>query len=428
MGVPFYRKRTPEIMKNIGFGPADILLPKKTDFSKWSVVACDQYTSEPEYWEETAEIVGDAPSALRLILPEVYLEQDDVSQRITSIHQTMRQYLEDGIFEEYPAAYFYIERTLADGTTRKGIIGAVDLEQYDYSAGSRSLIRATEGTVLERIPPRMKVREDAPLELPHIMMLIDDPQKTVMEPLAAGKAHFKKVYDFTLMQNGGHLTGYLPDKQHSEQIEEALAALYHISAAENDAPLLFAVGDGNHSLATAKACYEKLKSTMPDQDWSHSPARFALAEVVNLHDDSLQFEPIHRVITEINPDHFLRKMTEFFEISPDDDGVQSFKYVTGDKMETLSIINPTSNLCVGTLQGYIDIYLSKYGGKVDYIHGDDVVMSLASKPNSIGLILPKMDKSDLFRTIQLDGALPRKTFSMGHANDKRFYLESRKIK
>lgn len=415
-------------MKNIGFGPADILLPKNTDFSKWSVVACDQYTSEPEYWEETAQIVGDAPSALRLILPEVYLEQDDVSQRIASIHRTMQQYLDDGIFEEYPAAYFYIERTLADGTTRKGIIGAVDLEQYDYCAGSKSLIRATEGTVLERIPPRMKVRENAPLELPHIMMLIDDPQKTVIEPLTADKAHFKRVYDFTLMQNGGHLTGYLLDQQHAEKMEEMLAALSHAGATEGDAPLLFAVGDGNHSLATAKACYEKLKAAMPDQDWSRSPARFALAEIVNLHDDSLQFEPIHRVITEINPDHFLRKMTEFFEISPDDDGVQSFKYVTGDKMETVSIINPTSNLCVGTLQGYIDIYLSKYGGKADYIHGDDVVMSLASKPNSIGLILPKIDKSDLFRTIQLDGVLPRKTFSMGHANDKRFYLESRKIK
>lgn len=415
-------------MKNIGFGPADILLPKKTDLSKWSVVACDQYTSEPEYWEETAQIVGDAPSALKLILPEIYLERDDVSDRIDAIHQTMRQYLEDGIFEEYPAAYFYVERTLADGTIRKGIIGAVDLEQYDYSAGSRSLIRATEGTVLERIPPRMKVRENAQLELPHIMMLIDDPEKTVIEPLTADKTLFKKVYDFTLIQNGGHLTGYLLDKQHAEKIEQMLTALYDTGVAESNTPLLFAVGDGNHSLATAKACYEKLKADNPDQDWTNSPARFALAEVVNLHDDSLQFEPIHRVITEINPDHFLRKMTEFFEISPDDDGVQTFKYVTGSKMETVSIMNPTSNLCVGTLQGYIDIYLSKYGGKADYIHGDDVVMMLASKPNSIGLILPKMEKSDLFRTIQLDGALPRKTFSMGHANDKRFYLESRKIK
>ncbi len=415
-------------MKKIGFGTADILLPKETDFSKWSVVACDQYTSEPEYWEKTAQLVGDAPSTLHLILPEVYLEQENVSQQISSIHQTMQKYLEQGIFEEYPAAYFYLERTLADGSVRRGIIGAVDLEQYDYAVGSESLIRATEGTVLERIPPRMKVRENAPLELPHIMLLIDDPEKTVIEPLTECRTEYKKLYDFPLMQNGGRLTGYLLDRSHIEKTNQALTALYEAQAKESAAPLLFAVGDGNHSLATAKACYEKLKADHPDCDFTDSPARFALAEVVNLHDDSLQFEPIHRVITDINPDHFLRKMTEFFEISPDDDGVQIFKYVTGSKMETVSIMNPTSNLCVGTLQSYIDIYLSKYGGKIDYIHGDDVVMALASKPNSIGLILPKTDKSDLFRTIQLDGALPRKTFSMGHANDKRFYLESRKIK
>ncbi len=415
-------------MKKIGFGPADILLPQNVDLTKWSVVACDQYTSEPDYWAAVEQFVGDAPSMLRLTLPEIYLEQQDVSQRIAAVTQNMQNYLEAGIFKTYPHAYIYLERTLADGRVRRGLIGAVDLEAYDYAAGAQPLIRATEGTVLERIPPRVRVRENAPLESPHVMLLIDDPKKRVIEPLTEAAGGFQKLYDFDLMQGGGHVTGYLVSEEQAARLERALGRLCDKSAQQYEHPLLFAVGDGNHSLATAKACFEQYKKTHSEKEWKKSPARYALAEVVNLHDDALQFEPIHRVVFGVNPDHFLRKLTEYFDVSATIDIGQTFKYVTGDKMGDITILNPDSNLCVGTVQGFIDAYTAKYGGKTDYIHGEDVVVSLGSRPDSIGLILPKMGKSELFRTIQKDGILPRKTFSMGHANDKRFYLECRKIK
>ena len=418
------------MMKKIGFGPANILLPAQADLSKWSVVACDQYTSEPAYWAEVENTVGEAPSMLRLTLPEIYLEQDGVDERISQITRSMQSYLDTDVFAEYPSAYLYLERKLADGTVRKGLIGMVDLEQYDYNRGSTSLIRATEGTVLERIPPRVRVRENAPLESPHVMLLIDDPEKNVIEPLAKETERLIKLYDFELMQNGGHSTGYLIGAEQAARVEEALLKLYQASEEKYQNPLLFAVGDGNHSLATAKACYEQFKQTHDPSEWSDAPARYALVEVVNLHDDSLQFEPIHRVIFGVDPNHFLRSLTEHFEVSatPEEGIGQTFKYVTGDNMGQVSILNPDANLCVGTLQGFIDTYLKNYGGKVDYIHGDEVVISLSAQPDSIGLILPKMEKSDLFETIQKDGVLPRKTFSMGHANDKRFYLECRKIK
>ncbi len=414
-------------MRKIGLKPADILIPKRADLSKWSVVACDQYTSEPEYWARVEQEVGSAPSALRLILPELYLEQPGVADKIAGIHQAMASYLKEDVFAAYPQSYFYLERTLADGTVRRGLIGAIDLEQYDYAVGAKPLIRATEGTVLERIPPRMRVREGAPLELPHIMLLLDDSKKRVIEPLADQTDTLERVYDFELMERGGHARGWRLDDKQTARVERALGTLYDKSAAENEHPLLFAVGDGNHSLATAKACYEKLKQTLPEKEWKKSPARYALVEIVNLHDDSLRFEPIHRVIFGVNPKHFLRTLSEYFDVTTASDDGQRFKYVTGDNMGEISILNPTSNLCVGTLQAFIDFYLKEYGGRVDYIHGDDVVLSLASQPGNIGLILPAMEKSDLFKTIQLDGVLPRKTFSMGHANDKRFYLECRRI-
>lgn len=418
------------MMKEIGFGPADILLPKEADLSKWSVVACDQYTSEPEYWKKVEELVGGAPSMLRLTLPEIYLERDGVEERITQITRNMKNYLESGVFTEYPQAYIYLERKLADGMVRKGLMGVVDLEEYNYNVGSQSLIRATEGTVLERIPPRVRVRENASLEAPHVMLLIDDPEKTVIEPLSAQTDSMTKIYDFELIQNGGHSTGYLVNADQAARLEEALLGLRSVSQEKDQSPLLFAVGDGNHSLATAKTCYEQFKQTHPESEWADAPARYALVEVVNLHEDSLQFEPIHRVVFGVDPNHFLRILSGHFELSvtPEAGVGQTFKYVTGDKMGTVSILNPDTNLCVGTLQGFIDSYIESYGGKVDYIHGDEVVISLSSQPDSIGFILPKMEKSDLFETIQKDGALPRKTFSMGHANDKRFYLECRKIK
>lgn len=418
-------------MKNQVFQPGNILLPAREAMPKWSVVACDQYTSQPEYWDVVARTVGDAPSALHVTLPEIYLEGRDVDARIDAINRTMRQYLASGVLHELHGKYIYVERTQRDGVVRHGLMGVVDLECYDYRKGSQSLIRATEGTVLERIPPRVRVRQNAALELPHIMLLIDDAQRTVIEPLLEEKARFETAYDFPLMQDSGALTGYIVDDAAQARIDAALRALadpaafhekYHVP--EDKGVLLFAVGDGNHSLATAKECYEQLKKTLsPEQAQAH-PARWALVELTNVHDAALQFEPIHRVVFDVDPAAMMAALADYYTLS--DEG-QAFTCVFGGKKQTVHVKNPPSNLAVGTLQAFIDAYLAEHGGRVDYIHGEDVVESLAREPGNIGFLLPPMAKEELFPTVILDGALPRKTFSMGHAYDKRFYLEARSI-
>jgi len=419
--------------ENLGFGPAEILLPKGVDLNKWSVVACDQYTSEPEYWSKTEELVGDAPSTLRMVFPEIYLEDDGFEERIVSIRDAMKRYLDDGIFEAFPEALLLVRRTQADGKVRTGLIGAVDLEQYDYNKGSATPIRATEGTVLERIPPRVKVRKDALLELPHIMLLIDDEKKSVIEPLAEKKESFRKVYGTKLMQNGGAIEGYLVDPDEYPALAEALRTLadpkafeerYKKPAEEN---LIYAVGDGNHSLATAKACYEAAKEQFGEAAKS-SPARYALVELVNLHDDSLEFEAIHRIVFDVDAEKLLSTLKTELNAKEGAGEGQQFTAVVGNKKTVLTVSEPTSNLTVGTLQGFLDRYLAENGGRVDYIHGADVVERLAKEPNAVGFLLPDPRKSELYPTVVLDGALPRKTFSMGHAWDKRYYFEARKIK
>ncbi len=413
------------------FSKAKILLPKQgTDMTKWSVVACDQYTSEPEYWQEASDYVGDAPSMLNMVLPEVYLEADDVADRIKNICTAMDKYIADEVLEESEPAYIYVERTQADGMVRKGIVGKIDLEHYDYSKGSTSAVRATEGTILERIPPRVRVRENAPLESPHIMILIDDTAKAIIEPLADEKENFKKAYDFTLMQNSGSIKGYFVSDDISDRIDSLLAELCDLDkfnakyGVNESAPLAYAMGDGNHSLATAKACWEKLKADGADVN-TH-PARYALAEIVNLHDDAMVFEPIHRVVFGVDTDAFGKFLA--------DNGVtegtsgQTFEYIVNGNPKTMSISSPTANIAVGSLQNLIDEYLKNNEGTVDYIHGDDVVREFASKDGNVGILFDVMDKSELFKTVILDGALPRKTFSMGHAHDKRFYTECRKIR
>lgn len=407
-------------MKNIPLKPADILLPNVSDMQKWSVVACDQYTSEPEYWKSVENFVNDSPSSLRLILPELYLESDDCDSRIEKIHSEMEEYLKKNIFVNYEKALIYVERTLLNGTVRKGIIGSVDLEEYDYSKGSKSLIRATEGTVTSRIPPRLKVRNNATLELPHILILIDDVEKTVVESI--DKTKLKKLYDFDLMKNGGHIEGYLIEN--ADEIFSALNAMYEKLDMTN--PLFFAVGDGNHSLATAKAYWEKIKTELSEEESKYHPARYALAEIGNLHDDSLVFEPIHRVVFNCNPDNLLASLKKFYNTSKET-GIQSFEAVFNGKCETIYISNPKSNLAVGSLQIFLDEYAKENDIKVDYIHGKGTVHSLTKEENTIGFLLPPMDKSDLFKTVISDGALPRKTFSMGEASEKRYYLEARKI-
>ena len=416
------------------FSKCDILIPNCEDMQKWSVVACDQYTSEPEYWENVGSIVGQAPSSLRVTLPEIYLEQDGVDERIEKIYSAMREYTESGLLATVADSMVYLERTLADGRIRRGIIGTVDLEKYDYSIGSQSRIRATEGTVLSRIPPRARVRRGAVIELPHIMLLVDDAEREVIEPLGERKGEFEKLYDFDLMCGGGHVTGYRIAGAEAGRISSALEKFASPEYFESKygvsgkGPLQFAVGDGNHSLATAKRCYEELKQTMTEEEWSVHPSRYALVELVNLHDGALEFEAIHRVVFDVDPDRLIADLRKYYDVSDTECGGQSFEYITMSQRARLYIKNPSSNLTVGTLQNFIDSYLEKNGGRVDYIHGVGVVESLASKPGNIGFILPDMSKSELFPTVILDGALPRKTFSMGHACDKRFYLEARKIK
>lgn len=410
------------------FTRADILLPKDCNMTKWSTVACDQYTSEPEYWQDVEEFSKDNLSTYNIILPEVYLEDSDVEDRILKINKNMEDYLKNGNLTLYPNCYIYVERTLRNGSVRKGVVGAIDLEEYDYSKGSKSKVRATEKTVVERIPPRLKVRKNAPVELPHVMVLLDDEKKEIIESLSDKKDSFTKVYDFDMMMNSGHIKGYLLDEESAKKLEASLQKLDDKGAfnakygVNEESPLVFAVGDGNHSLATAKEYYRQIKENIIDG--CIDKARYALCEIVNLHDESLEFEAIHRVVFDLDMDKFYGELSAF---ATEGDGEQSFVLVVDGKKTRYHVNTPTANITVGSVQNFIDEYLNENLGKVDYIHGEDVVMEL-SKGNNVGIILDAMEKGDLYKTVTVDGALPRKTFSMGEACDKRFYTELRKIR
>lgn len=417
----------------VPFGPGNILLPHDIDMTKWAVVACDQYTSEHSYWNKVESLVGSAPSTLKITLPEIYLEEKDVDERIKKINNTMNEYLQENLFTEYKDSMIYVQRTQKDGKVREGLIGVIDLEEYNYEKGSQSLIRATEKTVIERIPPRKKIRENAPLELPHIMILIDDYEKNIIEKLKDKVTEENILYDFDLMENGGHIKGYKLDDTSIKNVVNKLEKLNDIDYfnkkynVKDKGVLLFAMGDGNHSLATAKACYEKLKETLPKEEYINHPARYALVELVNLHSPALEFEPIHRVVFNTDPKHLLEELYKYYDINEVKIG-QSFRVVTKDIDKTLYIKNPKSNIAVGSLQIFLDEYLKENKGKIDYIHGDETTKNMAKEEGNIGFLFDAMKKNDLFKTVILDGALPRKTFSMGHSYDKRYYLESRKIK
>lgn len=442
--------------EDIAFSPADILLPKDTDMEKWAVVACDQFTSQPEYWEEAKKIVGDAPSALNLILPEVYLNEKGVEERIEKINKAMSDYLGSDVFECFEDSFVYVERTQSDGRVRKGIVGKVDLEDYEFKPGNNALVRATEGTVLSRIPPRVKVRENAPVELPHVMLLIDDAEKTVIEPLGKHVSDKDKVYDFELMEGGGKIKGFLISDDLKAGISDALHRLASQEVSDEKygmkgaAPMLFAVGDGNHSLATAKQCYENLKKTVPESEWKNLKARYALVEVVNLHDEALSFEPIHRTVFGVSSEDILKAFTDTVDgsiiikdadaksvsASPEkyldkaavNENTQYISYCSSKGEGTIVIPNPQKQLAVGTLQEFLDIFLNGKEAEVDYIHGDETCRELGMREGNISFLLPAMGKEQLFKTVMADGVLPRKTFSMGHAQDKRYYIEARKIK
>ena len=373
------------------------------------------------------------PSTLKLTLPEIYLEDENVSERIAKINSNMKALLDEDFFNEYKDSMIYLERTQSDGKIREGLIGVVDLEAYSYEKGAETPIRATEKTVIERIPPRVKIRENAPLELPHIMILIDDDKKQIIENLKNKVSEDDIVYDFDLMKNGGHVKGYLLNEETMDEVDKGLKELadkevfakkYDVN---NKEVLLFAMGDGNHSLATAKACYEKLKETMSEEEYLNNPARYALVELVNLHSPALEFEAINRVIFNTNPEKLLKSLKEYYQINKDGNG-QEIEVITNDVDEKWYIENPKSNIAVGSIQIFLDEYLKNNEGKIDYIHGEETTKNLAKQSGNVGFIFEAMPKNELFKTVILDGSLPRKTFSMGHSYDKRYYLESRKIK
>jgi hypothetical protein len=431
---------------DIGVAIPEVLLPtKEVNLTKWAVIACDQYTSQPDYWHKVEFLAQNAPSTFHMVYPEIYLEESDKEIRIKKIQEAMKTYLSNGIFEPFEGL-IYVERKIKNGKTRHGIMLALDLEKYDYNKGSQTLIRATEGTIIDRLPPRISIRQEAPIEIPHIMVLIDDPSSSIIESLEDFKSDFKSLYNFDLMLDGGHVEGFAIDPITTEKIISGIRNLtdpkifkekYNLS---QELPiLLFAMGDGNHSLATAKAIWEKNKQSFG----MNHPSRYALVEIVNIHDSALEFEPIHRVLFKVKNNIFqeLSKYygTDFsYEQSPDMNSAinatninqsgHAFAIVTDKGWFVSKISNPKTNLPVGTLQGFIDSIVANSGvEKIDYVHGNDAVSKLGSIEGNVGFYLPPMKKSDLFKTVILDGALPRKTFSMGEADEKRFYLECRKI-
>lgn len=440
----------PKFKNNIGICVPELMMPgKKVDLTKWACVACDQYTSQPDYWNSVEQIVGDAPSTLRLMLPEIYLEKPGEAERIVAIRKAMNDYMADGTLENRGEGFVFTRRTV-DGKVRNGLVVALDLECYDYSKGSTTLIRATEGTIVERIPPRLKIRDGAPLELPHILVLIDDDKKSVIEPIAEKLDKIEQLYDFDLMMNGGHVEGWLVnDEGMVTDVINALTALVDPNKYGTEMPpLLFAMGDGNHSFATAKANWEKCKAELTAEERKDHPARYALVELENVHDDGIVFEPIHRVVFNVNVPEFLDRLKAKLAEQNGDceidfyacencmakakaaipEGAHVIPVIIEGKEGLIVVKHPAAQLEVGTLQNALDVLLKETpGASIDYIHGADVVRELGSKENNIGFLLPPMQKSAFFRTVVFDGALPRKTFSMGEAHEKRYYLECRKI-
>jgi uncharacterized protein (DUF1015 family) len=443
-----------ETHQSIALEIPDILLPRRgIDLAKWAVIACDQFTSQPEYWDQVKAFVGNAPSTLNLVFPEAFLGKPGEEERIRAIRAAMQDYLDRGLFEEH-RGFVYVERQVGR-QTRRGLIACLDLEQYDYNRGATSLIRASEGTILDRIPPRVKIRDGAPLELPHIMVLVDNPDDSVIGPLSDRRSNLRKLYDFDLMMDSGRLTGYgVGEKRLEQGIIKALEELAEPAAfcrkyglPAGTAVLLFAMGDGNHSLATAKTIWEKTKrASAAGREAAASALRYALVELVNLHDPALVFEPIHRVLFGLEPRRNLleewgrfsqgrlsvQKLASLEKMKSAVDGQRGLPHKIGlvgeDGFHLAEASASGSNLPVGTLQTFLDAFLKNKGAReVDYVHGMEPVLELGRKPGHMAFYLPAMDKRDLFKTVILDGVLPRKTFSMGEAKEKRFYMEARKL-
>jgi hypothetical protein len=402
-------------MNNRIFVPADILLPKDADMTKWTVVACDQFSSEREYWDAVEQTVADAPSSLRMMIPEVYLHDGDTQQRVDDTYTTMEKYVSQGVFETYKNSFVYVQRTQTDGKIRHGLVGALDLEAYDYDPNAEVPVRASEKTVPSRLPVRIDVRRRAILEMPHIMTLINDKQCRVIQPLADMTDSLEKLYDFDLMQGGGHIAGWRVTGELAEKLISAIN--------DNEENVKIIIGDGNHSLAAAKEYWKEVKAGLtPEQAQTH-PARFALVEVNNVYDDAIAFEAIHRVVFGVRVQDMLDKFAAAMPKGND----YKIICVTANGEKTVSVGASCIGELIGGLDSYIENYTSENGGKVDYIHGEDSVRALCAQPDAVGFILPSMGKSDFFETVIKNGLFPKKSFSIGHAKDKRYYVECRSI-
>lgn len=392
------------------FTPADILLPRVDDMTKWSCIACDQFTAEPEYWQEAERIVGSAPSTLRLMLPEAWLGVRDSAAETRKIYAAMKDYVNRGIFRTVEQSFIYVERTLPSGAVRRGLVGKLDLECYDWAPGSATPVRATEGTVESRLPARVEVRRGATLEMPHIMVFIDDPENAVIPSAAGGEA----LYDFELMLGGGHIRGSRVTGEAAERLTAALEA--------PEGAVRFAMGDGNHSLAAAKRCWEQIKRNLPESELETHPARYALAEIVNIHDEAVTFEPIHRVLLETAPRGFIEEAAARL---PRGKG-QAVTLLAGRREMEIETGMPLGAL-VALVDELLGDWRREHGGEPDYIHGDEEARALGGKPSSVGVLLPRLEKAELFPYITEHGPYPKKSFSIGHARDKRYYLECRAI-
>ncbi|MGN0788879.1 MAG: DUF1015 domain-containing protein [Christensenellales bacterium] len=400
-----------------------ILLPRKDiDLTKWAVIACDQFTSQPDYWERLDDLVGDAESTLRLIYPEAYLERDDKEARTRAINETMQDYLDSGIFSEVED-FVLVDRQIADGRHRIGLMISIDLDDYEYTPFNDALIKATEKTVVERLPARIAVRKGASIELPHVMLLMDDEKNDVLGELYSDKESMEKLYDFTLNMGGGRLSGYRV--KDSEKVRRRLEGLADREVSESkygvEQSIMFVVGDGNHSLATAKECWENIKKTLtPEQTLTH-PARYALCELVNLHDESLEFSPIHRVMFNAG-EEFIAYLQD--RLVGDDTTIATYK----DKQYVLHI-NASPSDAIADIQRAIDDYLAIHEESyVDYVHGEEYTLDVARSNDAVAVFMPTISKQSLFGYVARRGVLPRKSFSMGHAEDKRYYMEAKLIK
>lgn len=392
------------------FTPADILLPRVDDMTKWSCIACDQFTAEPEYWREAERIVGSEPSTLRLMLPEAWLGVRDSAAETRKIYAAMKDYVNRGIFRTVEGSFVYVERTLPSGAVRRGLVGKLDLECYDWAPGSATPVRATEGTVESRLPARVEVRRGATLEMPHIMVFIDDPENAVIPSAAGGEV----LYDFELMLGGGHIRGSRVTGEAAERLTAALEA--------PEGSVRFAMGDGNHSLAAAKRCWEQIKRNLPESELETHPARYALAEIVNIHDEAVTFEPIHRVLLETVPRGFIEEAAARL---PRGKG-QAVTLLAGRREMEIETGMPLGAL-VALVDELLGDWRREHGGEPDYIHGDEEARALGGKPSSVGVLLPRLEKAELFPYITEHGPYPKKSFSIGHARDKRYYLECRAI-